>query len=144
MTAQTQTPITFTATEHSIDAFVAYRTREEADEVAALFPKSTKVRVVGCSTYVSYWSTRSDPPLLLRGGYDHLAPEGAKPGDEFTVYQVRIQVNLYSTGVTGDVNEGGLKRWASFKRAAAKHGLALAYNADAYTNSLSAEQAAAL
>lgn len=115
--------IRWDATEHAVNARLHLPTKADAERVAAMFPKSTKVRAVTLSTHT-----------------------GSLTGDDYRSVElgtVYFHAGLAATGVTGERNETGLRRWRSFKRTAAKLGMALEY-VRPYGNSLSDDDAAAL
>lgn len=111
---------TYSAVDHRIEASLAMdegTTREDAEALAAEFPKSLRVHGTTLSTY--------DHELRDRTGeYRH-----------FTTGYVALSVNLQSTEKTGEFNETGLKRWASFKKHLDRLGYELEYTTP-FTNSI--------
>lgn len=112
-TATEQNNRNFTAKGIFLEARLQTATAEEAREVAAMFPKSVKAR----------------------GG--HVTGINTDYGI------VTVQANLVPNGATGEVNETAVKRWAAFKKHAARLGFELAYHAP-YLNSIDHDAAVAL
>lgn len=82
-----------------------FETRAEAQEVAALFPKSYRVYAHSCSgeTYASRVAVPSSVSPWEHPNYEH--------GED---YSVSIEVRFHSNGVNKGVNETGIKRARNF------------------------------
>lgn len=99
--------------EAYVEASARVETKEEAQAIAALFPKSA--RVMGTTL------------------------SGCLDGNlQSTVGYVHFWVELQSNGVTGARNETGLKRYRSFRRWAERLGFATEWTAQ-YGNSIKTE-----
>ena len=98
----------------SLEARMHVPTLEDAQAIAAMFPKSAKVRATTLS-------------------YDHGKIIGT----------VHFHAKLLATGVTGERNEAGIRRWHSFKRNAERMGYTLEHTTP-YSNSMPYDEAAAL
>lgn len=113
-----------TASEHegsiNLKASATVETREDAQALAAQFPKSLRIKASCLSTYDKAHYEKTGEYINEIKGY------------------VVIQVSLRSTGVTGEYNETGAKRWDSFKRNCSKLGIELEY-AQPFSNSLPAD-----
>lgn len=98
-------------------ARVIVPTAEDAQAIAAQFPKSAKVRASSISGYFKGDTTEgaysSDPDAALAThGYVH------------------IEIVLQSNGVNGGVNETGIKRYRAFRKHCARLGFIVEYKAD--------------
>jgi len=90
------------------------------DELLALFPKSTKLKASGCSTFDEETNRR------------------------FVIPTIRGSVELRSNGVNGGVNETGIKRYRSIVKHADKLGIEIVFGTrfqNAYADRAAFEQA---
>jgi hypothetical protein len=117
-----------TASEWAIEATLEVDTPEEAREIAARFPKSTKVRGQTLHTYIHDEDGQPVP--------------GANGDTYQTVYHgwVSFHAKIKADDVNGGRNETGIRRYRSFSKAAEKLGFIVEYDPKAFGNSLTTEQ----
>jgi hypothetical protein len=112
---------TLTATDVRIAAQAHVATLADAQAAAALFPKAAKVK-----------ATTSTGPV-----------DGDYRNGTTTRGLVTFTANLAADDVNKGHNEAGVRRYRSFRRTAERLGHSVTYSRP-YTNSLTAEQLAAL
>ena len=110
------TKFTFRATEHSLCAQATLSVKADAVALVATMPKSIKAHGGAI--------TNMDSPPFTENGY------------------IQVFVKIAANGVNKGTNEGGLRRWAAFKKWAAANGHELVYEAP-YSNSLPEAEARA-
>lgn len=116
---------TWQMTNHTINARMALpepSTREDAQAIAAMFPKSLRVKGTTLSTF------------------DHDLRDRTGEYRNFTVGFVAIDVKLTATEVTGSENETGIKRFRSFLKNCEKLGFEVEYKRT-FGNSLTEQEA---
>jgi len=108
-----------TGNEHWVDASANYETEEERDQVLALFPKWVKAK----GSRLSYYT-------------------GSMKTNDFTSHScptIVFHADLRATGVSGKVNETGLKRYRRFREVLARQDFPRGWH-QPYSNSLSEDE----
>lgn len=124
---------TVRATAFQIRVSAETDTLAQAQELAAAFPKSAKVKATTLSTYVQDEHGNPIPDPVTGRKYQHI-----------TKGYVAFYAKLEADQANGGRNEAGIRRYRSFARTAEHLGHSVRYDAAGATNSLTAEQFAEL
>jgi hypothetical protein len=109
-----------------LEAKVRVATKEDAQVVAALFPKSVKVKGTTLTGHID--ENLQDIPWHSAHGKPYR-----------TVGYVKFRATFERNGVTGEFNETGLKRYRSFRRNAEKLGFGTEWTAANCKNAFQTE-----